>query len=223
MALPPNAVEQLSRRPSNDARSPAWFGQLLMFSATVFFLTVAIFLGLQFGYHAYLTNQNADFQQQIDSFAVQVPADQQERLVAFYSQLQNLNTLLDKHVIVSQVFPWIENSTITTVSFTKISLNTGTQQIALSGLARTLADFSQQLRIFQDRSTDVQRVSFSNVSVSPKGLWQFDIVLFMRPTFFLAAPPTAGSAGGGGTGSPASVQPSGSGSSPSQSLPVQTP
>ncbi len=219
MALPPNAVEQLSRRPSNDVRSPAWFGQLLMFSATVFFLTIAIFLGLQFGYHAYLKNQNADLQKNIDSFAVQVPADQQERLIAFYSQLQNLNTLLDKHVVVSHVFPWIENSTLATVYFSKLSLNTGTQQIALSGLARTLADFSQQLRIFQDRSVDVQRVSFSNVSISPKGLWQFDIVLFMRPTFFLAVPPANGPAGT--TGSTLPSQPSGN--SPSQPSSVQNP
>ncbi len=183
MALPINSVEQLSRRPS-DARSPGWFGQLLMFSTTMFLLSIGIYGGMKFGYQTYLKAQNEEKKKEIAAFAVQIPVDQQDKLIAFYSQLQNLNGVLDKHITTAQVFPWLESATLSSVFFSHMTVNTASGQIALSGAARSLADFSQQLKIFQDKTSDVSRVTFSNVNVNSKGLWQFDVTLFMKPAFF---------------------------------------
>ncbi len=203
MAFPQNAVEQLSRRPT-DARSPGWFGQLLMFSTTMLFLSVGIFFGLKYGYHTYLTQKNEEKKKEIAAFSVKYSTQQQEQLINFYSQLQNLNSVLDKHVITSPLFSWIEASTISSVYFSRMAVNVTANQVTLSGYARSLADFSQQLKVFQDRSNDVARVNFSNVSADSRGLWQFDLTLFMRPGFFggaVAATPTPGS------GQPQAAQP----------------
>lgn len=192
MAFPQNAVEQLSRRPT-DARSPGWFGQLLMFSTTMLLLSVGIFFGLKYGYHTYLSQKNEEKKKEIAAFSVKYSTQQQEQLINFYSQLQNLNSVLDKHVVTSPLFSWIEASTISSVYFSRMTVNVAANQVTLSGYARSLADFSQQLKVFQDRNNDVARVNFSNVSADSRGLWQFDLTLFMRPGFFggaVAAAPT---------------------------------
>lgn len=189
MALPQNAVEQLSRR-SHDS-SQGWFGELLMFATTMFFLSIAVYLGLRFGYRGYLDSQNNQYKKDINTFAQKIPQDQQERLVLFYSQLQNLNSLLDRHVTLSKFYPWLEANTVTSVYYTKMVGNIASAQIGLSGQARTLADFAQQLKQFQDQIGEVNRVSFNNVTLGPRGFWQFDMTLYMKPEFFALNPASA--------------------------------
>jgi hypothetical protein len=183
MAIPQNAVEQLSRHQEN-VRTPGWFGELLFFSTVIFFLSLGIYFGMRFGYEVYLTNQNTDLQKRIDKFSLEVSPAEQEQLIGFYSQLQNLNVLLDKHIHTSQLYAWLEGNTVSNVYYSKLAINTVTSQMVLSGYSRDLASFSQQLQRFQDQKDAVSRVTFNNVSLGQKGYWQFDVTLFFLPSFF---------------------------------------
>lgn len=179
MPFPQPAVEQLSKR---APRSPAWFGQLMMFSGTLFFIAAALYIGITFGYKPYLNNRVESLNERIASFAQQVPAEEQEKIAGFYSQLVNLRTLLGKHVAMSAFFSWLERNTLPTIQITKASVNMNNRQASISGASRNVQDVAAQLAVLQ-ADPGVERVDFKYVtSVGP--IWQFDMVVYFAPGFF---------------------------------------
>jgi Tfp pilus assembly protein PilN len=184
MALPPSALEQLSRRRD---RSPGWFSQMLLFSGSIFAISIVVYAGLVFGYKPYINRQVAALDGQIQRFSQEIPDVDQDKIISFYSQLINLRTLLDEHVLLSPFFTWLEEHTIVGAYYTKFSLNTLTRQMSLGGVARTLEDVASQLAALQD-APGVQSVTFNNVSVDARGSWQFDFTVSLAPSLFTSAP-----------------------------------
>lgn len=179
MPFPQPAVEQLSQR---APRSPAWFGQLMMFSGTLFVIAAALYIGITFGYKPYLNSRVESLNERIAEFAQQVPADEQAKIASFYSQLVNLRTLLGKHVSSSSFFSWLERSTVPNVQITKASLTLNNRQVAITGLGRSVQDIAAQLAVLQ-ADPGVERVDFKNVT-NVSGLWQFDMTVSFKPGFF---------------------------------------
>ncbi len=179
MALPQKVIEQLGREPS---RTPGWSGQLLMFSSTIFFISLLAYFGLVFGYKPYLDSNVQKLQDQIQAFGQKIPLDQQKKLINFYAQLSNIESLLANHVIASPVFGWLEKNTETNAYFTRFSLNTQTNQLALTGIAKTMDDVSQQLAIFENRP-EAKQMSVGNITLT-NGLWNFDVALSFDPGYF---------------------------------------
>lgn len=182
MPLPEKVVEQLSRE---TPKTPGWAGQLLMFSATIFFLSIFAYTGMKFGYLPYLDSQLKKLDSEIQSFSRKIPVEEQTQLINFYSQLMNLNYLLKNHSSLSPFFDWLEKNTEVNVYFSKLYLNAASNQVSLSGAAKSIDDFTAQLRIFQ-KEPNVERVSFSNLAIEPSGFWRFDLTLFLKPDFLLA-------------------------------------
>lgn len=182
MALPQKVIEQLGREPP---KTPGWSSQLLMFSGTIFFISLLVYFGLTYGYRPYLDSQTKQLKDQLQSFSQKVTIEKQAELVAFYSQLANLKTILAKHNSASPSFDWLEKNTETNVYFTKFSLTSATNQISLEGIAKTMDDIDQQLVDFASQTDTVQRLSVSNISFS-NNAWQFQVVLTFKPGFFSA-------------------------------------
>lgn len=179
MALPQTVLERLERE---TPRTPGWSGQLLMFSGTVFFLSILIWVGLVYGYKPYLFSQLKKAQTQIQAFGQQVPVEEQAKIANFYSQLTNLKNLLGGHVLVSQLFPWLEKNTEVNVYFEKFGLNTKTGEVLLGGVAKTMDDVNQQLAIFSSRQ-EVKKLSVTTVSFEG-GAWRFDVKLSLNDGYF---------------------------------------
>ncbi|MBI4085653.1 MAG: hypothetical protein HY433_00165 [Candidatus Liptonbacteria bacterium] len=180
MALPEQVVDRLSREP---VHTPGWSGQLLMFAATIFFISVGVYLGLMFGYKPYLNSKISGLDAQIQKFTQEIPLSDQEQLISFYSQLSNLGGILQKHVISSALFDWLEKNTSANIYYTRFNFSPGTNQLALTGAAKTTNDFIQQLQAFQNESA-VERINVNSLNVSSNGTWQFDFVLFFTRSFF---------------------------------------
>lgn len=179
MPLPQKVIEQLGREPP---KTPGWSGQLLMFSSTVFFLSLFIYLGLTFGYEAYLNSGLKKVEDEKQRLAQDVPAEEQSKIVNFYSQIANLQSLLANHVYLSPLFDWLEKNTQTNVYLNKFNLNITSNQLALGGVAKTMEDVNQQLAIFQSRP-EIQRMSVTNITMT-LNLWQFDLSLYFEPGYF---------------------------------------
>jgi len=179
MPFPQPAVEQLSQR---APRSPAWFGQLMMFAGTLFFIAAALYIGITFGYKPYLNNRVEALNERIATFAQQVPADEQEKIAGFYSQLVNLRTLLGKHVAMTEFFSWLERSTLPTIQITKASVNMNNRQGTITGVSRSVQDIAAQLAVLQ-ADPGVERVDFKQVT-NINTLWQFDMIVHFAPGFF---------------------------------------
>ena len=183
MPLPQNVVDQLSREPQYTV---GWAGQILMFTSTLFFISLVIYFGLQFGYSAYLNSNLKKLQEQVQAFGEQVPVEDQKKIVSFYSQVSNLKTILANHIFSAQLFNWLEKNTQKNVTFSKFNLNVTTNQVGLGGTAKTMDDFNQELAIFAAQA-DVEKISVGNVAFA-NGVWNFDITLLFRTGYFSAQP-----------------------------------
>jgi hypothetical protein len=179
MALPPQVIDQLSREP---ARTPGWSGRLLMFSFTLFFLAAIAWVGLSQGYERYLDSQDKKIQKELDSGSAQIPKDKESSLIGFYSQLDNLKNILDKHVYASNLFGFLEQTTHSNVYFTKLDLNSELNKVTLSGVAKTVKDATEQAQVFQGNE-QVKSVILGNLAVLADGTWQFDLSLVLQDKF----------------------------------------
>ncbi len=180
MPLPQQVVDRLSRE---SVTTPGWSGRLLMFAGTIFFTTLTVYLGLVFGYKPYLNSQINQLDDQIKKFTQKIPISEQEKLIVFYSQLINLNTILHQRPVPSPVFDWLEKNTQANIFYTRFTMTTATGELSLNGIAKTVDDFVQQLQVFQSEPA-VRRFTVNTVTTSANGNAQFDVVLFFNPDFF---------------------------------------
>jgi hypothetical protein len=184
MPLPEKAIEQLGREPP---RTPGWSGQLLIFSSTVLFISVLIYVGLVFGYQTYLKSQVKKIQDQIQVFSQQIPADEQAKIASFYSQLTNLKLLLANHVVSSRAFGWLEKNTQANVYWSSFNLNVDAGSLAINGVAKSIDDLEQQLAIFQSLS-EIKKMNIGSIShsssASASSSWSFGVTLFFPRGYF---------------------------------------
>ena len=185
MALPQKVIEQLGRAP---VKTPGWSGQLLMFSSTLFFISLAVYLGLIFGYRPYLNSQVKRLDDKIQSLSREIPLEDQKKIINFYAQLVNLRTVLNGHIFTTPVFGWLEENTHLNVYYTRLGLNTQNRQVTLAGLAKSVEDLIAQLKIFDD-DPSVAQWNFGNSSIGQGGFWQFSLVLTLAPEMFKAVNP----------------------------------
>jgi hypothetical protein len=181
MAFPQQLGDRLGRE---QAQASGWSGQLLMFSGTIFFISLAVYFGLVFGYEPYLEGQVASLDKQIKSFDIQIPQEEQGKLISFYSQVINLQNILDRHTVSSKLFSWLEKNTSKNVYYAKLNTSSiagsaNPVQVNVAGFSKTPEDFSKQIIVFQ-RDPLVQRIAINNFSAPTEGSqWRFEVTLFM--------------------------------------------
>ncbi len=175
MALPEQVIDKLSRE---QVDTPGWSSRLLMFSGTVFFISIAVYAGIVFGYKPYLENQIASLDNQIKTYGQQIPPEEQTKLISFYSQIANLRNILGSHIVSSQIFDWLEKNTIPAIYYSKLDLLSPSNQLNLAGYSKSMDDFSKQAILFQNNPL-VERIAINSVTAAPGDLWQFDITLFL--------------------------------------------
>jgi len=184
MALPQQVVEQLSR---GSERTPGWSSGILLFSGSILFITIFIYAGLKFGYEPYLNAQLSSLESQAQKVGQSVSASDQATLVTFYSQISNIQSLIKNHVFFSQFLTWLEQNTEANIYYSSMVFTSG-NQITLTGIAKTSADISEQVAVFE-AAPDVSAVSISNITLLPTAnQWTFNVVLTMRPSVFLWTP-----------------------------------
>lgn len=187
MALPEKVIEQIGRESDN---TPGWAPGALVFSGGVLFLAIVIYIGLVFGYNKYLNNQLTATQAKVAAEGNLISPAQQTQLINFYSQISNLQTLLQNHVLPAQFFSWLENNTEANVYYQSFSL-TSEDSVTFTALASTEADANQQIAIFEssENASEIQSVSVSNLTapiLGANGGWSFSVTLVMKPSVFLA-------------------------------------
>ena len=183
MALPTQEIEKLAKAPTGEQGS---YRQLLMLAGTLLFLSAVLYLGLAFGYSPYIESQIVSVETKSADLDKKVPKEKQDQLIAFYSQISNLSTLLSKHPNTIKIFSWLESNTQPNIYFSKLSFNLSTYQLSLIGVGKTPLDIAEQVNIFE-KSSEAVRVNFNNVSSMTGGGWQFNVSVFLDPKFIAAA------------------------------------
>ena len=180
MPLPQQVVEQLGREPTG---TPGWSSGIILFSGAIFVIVVGLYLGLAFGYEPYLNAQIAQAQSQMGKVGQSISSSDQSELIAYYSEVANLHTLISGHVLFSQFLTWLGSNTEANVYYNNMSFTSG-NQVTLTALGAGQADVDEQLEIFE-ASPEVQAVSVGTVAFSPTaGAWMFNVTLTMQPSVF---------------------------------------
>lgn len=187
MALPPQAIEKLIREPS---RTQGVYRELLLISGAILGLTIVIYIGLAFGYRAYLKSSLAKVEDQIVKFSAGISQEDRAQIQGFYSQLVNLRTLLAGHTAASPVMALLERTVQPDVYYTKLTMNSNNNQAVLTGVARSLEAIAAQATAFQGQP-EVDRVDFNNAGAQAAGPWQFTVTVYLKPAVFHGAVITA--------------------------------
>jgi hypothetical protein len=186
MPLPEKVIEQLGREPTG---TQGWALGALFFSGGLLFLALAVYAGLSFGYEPYLQSQLTSQQNKMNALDQSIPATQQAQLIEYYSQVANLQSLLQNHVNATQFFSWLEKNTEANIYYQSFTLSAG-GQVTLTAVGSTEADVNQQIAIFEN-APEVSAVTVSSVSAAPVvgggGGWTFNVTLAMNQSVLSAS------------------------------------
>ncbi len=162
----------------------------MMFSGGLLFLALVVYAGLAFGYEPYLQSQLKSEQDQMSALSQSIPGSDQSQLINYYSQIANLQSLLQNHVNMMRFFSWLEKNTEANVYYQSF-LVAGDDQVSLTGMGLTEADVNQQVAIFEN-APEVAVVTVSNVGApqTPGAPWTFAMTLAMKPSVLSASAPS---------------------------------
>ncbi|MCL4406100.1 MAG: hypothetical protein M1586_02120 [Patescibacteria group bacterium] len=181
--MPPQYPSNIDQR-FNVGREPAgWPARLFAFSLFILVLLAVSYFGLVYGYKPFLQKDIRNIQSQTEQLDQQVsPADRQA-FIAFYSQIENLKSLLSKHVFSSKIFPFIETNTRKDVAYNSMDLDVASRTANLSGTAANYESLASQLDVFQNLS-EVKSVAINGATVGQGGV-SFQIQIIFNNGFFL--------------------------------------
>ncbi len=183
MALPQKVADRLQWE---TPKTPGWAGHLLMFTGFIFFITIAVYVGLLFGYKPYLQSQINKEDNRIRDLKNEISPVDEARVAAFYSQLTNLKMILRNHVVATPLFEWLEKNTGANTYYNKFSLDVSTRKLTIGGFARTAEDALLLLRNFENQP-EVQQAHMASLAITPTAsAWQFFMTVTFSPEFFTA-------------------------------------
>ncbi len=181
--------EQLKRAEHIPAKLP-W--RIFSFSFIIFIALISIYGGIEFGYKPYLNSRLKSLDQKIADLTQSIDEQQQNNLINFYSQLVNLQDVLNSHAATSKFFDLVEKNNNQDINFTALSLGTREKEVKLEGIALNYDALVKQLELFRV-VPEVDRVflessQFEEANKDLKNISgvKFVIKLYLKPHFFKA-------------------------------------
>lgn len=156
--------------------------RLFLFSLLVVIAVVVIYAGLDFGYKIYLNNQIKVRDQKINELTQAISQEEQNQFINFYSQLANLQILLDKHLLISKIFPFLEKNTNQQVYYNRVDLRASQRRLDLEGAAASYEIFAQQLEAL-NRAPEVEQLVV-NDSQASGGRVTFRLFIILKTDTF---------------------------------------
>lgn len=178
----PQINSRLEARLSSERLSAGWPWRLFLFSLLIAATAAVAYVGMEFGYKFYLQSQIQTKDQAIKDLTQSVSEDDQEKFVNFYSQLANLKVLLDEHITVSDIFPFLETNTNKQVYFNVLDFNFKDRRLSMEGFAQSYEILAQQLEAF-NRAPEAEQL-LVNESQTQGGSVKFRLSFVLKPEFF---------------------------------------
>lgn len=165
----------------SEKMSVGWPWRLFVFSLFAFFLALSVFAGLKYGFHSYLDLQQKELDKTIqEESGGAISETQQENFINFYSQLVNLQYLLNNHLKSSNIFSFLEQRTNQGVYFEGASWTATERQLRLEGITKSYDNLAQQIIAFE-QSPEIEKVVLENSQTADRSI-RFNIQLNIKPT-----------------------------------------
>ena len=156
--------------------------KLLTFGFFLFLSTLLVYVGLSAGYRSFLESEISVLEENIDELRFTIDIDEQENLVRFFSQINNVKEILDNHVITSSLFPILEANTHSRVAYTGIEIAVVERRVTIEGIAESFDALVSQLTIYE-AAPPIERVILESAERSGSVV-NFKISLTFVPEVF---------------------------------------
>lgn len=142
--------------------------RILLSGALILALTILIAFGLEYGYKPYLEEQVTAVDKQFSSLTKNFSEQDQKNIVAVYSQIANLKTILEKRTSINTVFKFLEEQTIPSVYYSDAVMNGEELKLTIKGFTPTLTELSQQIAVFE-KNKNVRNAVLDSVGLQAGG------------------------------------------------------
>ena len=156
-----------------------WPWRLFLFSLILFALALFVYLGIIWGYEPYLRAQRQSLDQKITEIGGVINESDRENFVNFFSQLVNLQDLLNSHIKGSNIYSFLEKNTNQGVYYEGGNLSVAERYLRLDGIARSYDNLIQQLVAFE-QAPEIERVILQESQTADKGV-RFSLQLVIKP------------------------------------------
>lgn len=180
--MAPLELNPYERIPRDKPQTGGLPWRLFSFALFLLILSCAAYFGLAFGYSPLLVNRVEQLDSDIDELSSQIPEAERTGFVRLYSQIANLQSVLNKHVMLASLFPIIERNTHASVSFSSFDVSVVESRLAIEGFARSYEVLAQQLGAFE-QVPQVEKAYIAESQLSD-GQVRFRIVIQLFPSIF---------------------------------------
>lgn len=126
------------------------------------------------------------YQKKIKELNEKISQTQSEEYKSLEKELKNYNKkinlfqeLINKHFLVSKIFPFLEERTHQKVFFQNFELVSGENKINLNGQTDNFLTLHQQILIFQNEP-EIKETKLTNVSIGKEGRVDFELSLIFN-------------------------------------------
>lgn len=170
---------------SSELRSGlSW--RIFIFFLVTFAIAFLSYLGLEFGYKAFLSASIADLDAEIEEARTRIGIEEQENLIIFNSQLANLKTLIGSHIFGSKILAFMESATHGRVAYSAANLTVEDRTLALEGVTDSYATLVSQIVAYEN-APGVENIILGSNSFDG-GLVKFSVKVVFARNFFLYNP-----------------------------------
>lgn len=179
MALPPTIPTSfVPKQPVATSARPRRSGTnvFLVISGTVVVISMVLAAGV-FGYEFYLKNARDQKTADLDEAQKAVNLDTVEEFIRLKNRLNTVETLLDRHIALSEFFDTLEARTLQTVRFSGLSVaveEDRTAEIQMEGVARSFNALAAQSSAIASEKR-IKRAIFSDIAVNKNGTVGFTL------------------------------------------------
>lgn len=157
--------------------SAGWPWRLVTLSFVILLAVAAVYVGMKFGFEeAYLKRALTQADAEYSKTSKQVSPDEQKQILSFYSQLNNIGTLLKKQGIGSSYLDMIEKNTLKGVIYTNMDMKIDdrTATIKMDGKTSAYPMIVQQMELYK-RLPNIKDVKLSGART---GIQPADGIIF---------------------------------------------
>ena len=181
----PDQFISREQRPAPSMTRPPYGGTLFFYaSLLIFLLFLSVYGGLVFLNRAQAQAQ-AEILAQIDQKRQDLRPELVQELFSLEDRLNVIRALLQKHILPSRVFAWLESQTHPRVYFQSMNFDSAARKLQLPGSADSLQSLNEQIAIFE-RDRELEKVEFGGLSFGKDtdALISFQTTVVFKPAFF---------------------------------------
>lgn len=156
--------------------------RFLLVSFILFFASLLLYWGLSLGYGSFLERSIRLLEEERDELTGRLSGEDQASLISFYSQANNLRTLLEGHVFAAEIFPILERNTHPRVAYLALDMSVPDREVVLDGAAASYDDLVAQLAIYE-AAPEVERLTLESSNLAGSVV-NFKIILTLVPGVF---------------------------------------